>query len=147
MAEHASLSHHPAPQRDRVSSLQGVFGLLGGPGAWFIQLCAGYSLASWPCFPLDERRVLPLRNYDWTLEAIVAVSIGAILVAVSAAIVSRNMFRRTRDEAGGNPEHLLEVGTGRTRFIAVWGMALGSVFALAIAMTTVAFWVLPRCAG
>ena len=147
MVNYASLSHHPAPHRDRVSSLESVFGLLGGPGAWFIQLCAGYTLASWPCFPLDERRVLPLRNYDWTLEAIIAVSIGAILIAAASAIVSWNALRRTRDEAKGDHRHLLEVGTGRTRFLAMWGTALGSVFALVSAMTTIAFWVLPRCAG
>jgi hypothetical protein len=96
---------------------------------------------------MDERQVLPLRHYDWTMQAIAAVSAAAILVAVSAALVSRNIFRQTRNEAEGNTDHLLEVGTGRTRFIATWGMALGSAFALTIAMTTIAFWVLPRCAG
>jgi hypothetical protein len=147
MVEHASLSHHPAPHRDRVSLAQSVFGLLGGPGAWFIQLCTGYALASWPCFPMDERRLLPPPDYGWTLEANVAVSIVAILTALAAAMVSRNIFRRTRDEAKGDHQHLLEVGTGRTRFLAAWGMALGSVFALVSAMTMIAFWVLPRCAG
>ena len=147
MADQTSLSHHPAPQRDRTSSLETLFGLLGGPGAWFIQLCVCVTFANWPCFPLDERRMLPLHDYDWTLEAIVVVSIAAILIAVSAAAVSASIFRRTRDEANATPEQLLTVGSGRTRFIALWGMALGSVFALAIAMTTVAFWVLPRCAG
>jgi hypothetical protein len=147
MVGHASLSHHPAPHRGRVSLVESVFGLLGGPGAWFIQLCTGYALASWPCFPMDERRLLPLPNYAWTLQADIAVSIAAILIAAAAAIVSRNIFRRTRDEAKGDHQHLLEVGTGRTRFLAVWGMALGSVFALVSAITTIAFWVLPRCAG
>src|SRR5512140_3829668 len=80
MVSQASLSHHPAPQRDRVSSLESLFGLIGGPAAWFIQLCAGYTLASWPCFPMDERRMFPLRNYNWTFAAIVAVSIGAVLL-------------------------------------------------------------------
>ena len=96
---------------------------------------------------MDERRVLPLRNYDWTFEAIVAVSMGAILMALASALVSRNVWRRTRDEAKGDQQDLLEVGTGRTRFLAMWGMALGSVFGLVSAMTTIAFWVLPRCAG
>jgi hypothetical protein len=146
-ADRASLTHHPAPQRHRVSAFESVFGLLGGPLAWFVQLCAGYTLASWPCFPLDEHRFLPQGGYGWTWDAIVIVSLAAVVVALAAFVVSRRIFNRTRDEGHGGDKHLLEVGSGRTRFLAVWGMVLGIGFAVTTAMTAMAFFLLPRCAG
>jgi hypothetical protein len=146
-ADHASLSHHPAPHRDRVSAIALLFGLLAGPLAWFAQLCAGYSMASWPCFPLQEHRTVPLNGYAWTWDAIVVVSILSVVIALAAFIVSRNIFRMTMQEGKGDHRHVLEVGTGRTRFLALWGMILGGGFAAATAMTTVAFFFLPRCAG
>jgi hypothetical protein len=146
-ADPGSLSHHPAPHRDKVSAFEGAFGLLGGPAAWFVQLCAGYGMASWPCFPLDEHHVLPLSGYAWTWAAIVAISIAAVVVALAAFAVSRRTYKRTRAEGHGDHRHVLEVGTGRTRFLAIWGMVLGASFAVATALTTVAFFVLPRCAG
>jgi hypothetical protein len=146
-ADHASLSHHPAPHRDKVSGIESLFGLLGGPLAWFVQLCAGYIMASWPCFPLEQHRIVPQSGYTWTGEAIVVVSIAAIVVALAAFVVSRRTFNRTRDESRGGHQGLLEVGSGRTRFLALWGMVLGAGFAIATAMTTIAFFVLPRCAG
>jgi Na+/melibiose symporter-like transporter len=146
-ANHASLSHHPAPHRDKVSVLESSFGLLGGPLAWFVQLCAGYIMASWPCYPMEEHRILPQNGYAWTWEAIVVVSIVAVIVCLAAFGVSRRTFNRTRDEDKGEHQHLLEVGSGRTRFLALWGMVLGAGFAVATAMTAIAFFVLPRCAG
>ena len=53
----------------------------------------------------------------------------------------------------GDAEHLTAPGEGRTQFqgrthfLALWGVALGGVFALAAALTGLAFMILPRCAG
>jgi hypothetical protein len=146
-ADHASLSHHPAPHRDQVCAFESAFGLLGGPGAWFAQLCAGYAMASWPCFPQDEHRFLPEPGYAWTWTAIVAASIAATVVSVAAYLVSRRAYKRVQHESHGDHEHLLHVGSGRTRFMALWGMIFGAAFAVGTAMTLVAFFVLPRCGG
>jgi Na+/melibiose symporter-like transporter len=146
-AEPASLPNHPAPHRDQVSAFESVFGLLGGPGAWFAQLCAGYAMASWPCFPREEHRILPEAGYAWTWAAIVAVSVVAIGISFAAFAVSRRTYERVQSESQGSHQHLLDVGSGRTRFLALWGMVLGASFAVGTAMTLVAFFVLPRCAG
>jgi hypothetical protein len=146
-ADHTSLSHHPAPHRERALPAEGLFGLLGGPLAWFIQLCAGYAMASWPCFPSDEHRLLPPSGYAWTWSAMLAVSVAAVVTALAAFLVSRRIYNRTRNEDAGGHQPLLEVGAGRTRFLALWGMVFGAGFAAAAAMNTVAFFLLPRCAG
>jgi hypothetical protein len=146
-ADHSSLSHHPAPRRHEASVPAIVFGLAAGPLAWFVQLCAGYTLASWPCFPLEQHRLVPQDGYAWTWGGIIAISVVAVIICVAAFLVSRRTFNRTRDEGQGGQQHLLEVGSGRTRFLALWGMVLGLGFAVATGMTAVAFFILPRCAG
>jgi hypothetical protein len=136
-ADHASLSHHPAPHRGQVSAFESAFGLLGGPGAWFAQLCAGYAMASWPCFPREQHRLLPEPGYAWTWTAIVVVSIAAIVISIAAYLVSRRIYNRVQGEVHGGHQHLL----------ALWGMIFGAAFAVGTAMTLIAFFVLPRCGG
>jgi len=146
-ADHASLSQHPAPQRDQVSLFESAFGLIGAPFAWFIQVCANYTMASWPCFPEEQRNLVPQSGYAWTWTAIVAVSVGAFIIAVAAFLVSQRAYKRVRAESHGDHRHLMDVGGGRTRFLALWGMIFSAAFAVGIAMNAVAYFLLPRCAG
>ncbi len=145
--DQASLSHHPAPHREHASTFASAFGLLGGPLAWFIQLCAGYGMASWSCFPKDQRVIAPPDTAAWTWPTMVTLLIASIVIATAAFFAARHNFKRTQAEGEGGHAHLLEVGTGRTRFIALWGMILGAGFAAATVIDAVAFVVLPRCAG
>jgi hypothetical protein len=141
------LSRHAAPHADRVKLGEIFFGVMGGPLAWFLQLCAGYALASTPCFRDGVRVAEPLPVLQWTGPAMIAAMLGGVVVALLALAVSWRAFQRTRQEAGGGSGHLLEMGAGRTRFLALWGVLLGGAFAAASAMTAIAFILLPRCAG
>ncbi|MDB6086495.1 MAG: hypothetical protein JWN43_4376 [Gammaproteobacteria bacterium] len=142
-----SLSGHPAPLADRVTPYQVFVGLCGGPLAWFVQLCVGYALASQPCFANGSPAIQPSVHLHWTSQAIAAVMLLAVAMAIISFLVSWGAYRRTRHEGGGEHRHLVETGAGRTRFLALWGMLLGSGFAVATAITAVAFILLPRCAG
>jgi len=146
-ADHAALSHHPAPHRDQASVFESTFGLLGGPAAWFAQVCVGYALASWPCFPHEKRQLLPEPGYAWTSPTVLTISIAAVMISVAAYAVSRRIYKRVAGESHGGHQHLLDVGSGRTRFLALWGMVFGAAFAVAAAMTLIAFILLPRCGG
>lgn len=147
ITDRASLSARPASQRQRISLLEGVFGLLGGPLAWFVQSCAGYALSSWPCFPADQRFPAPPSAYRGTSELIAGISIAAVIVALLAAWVSWRALSRARDEGTGDHLHMLEAGTGRTRFLALWGVVVGILFAVAAAFTGLSLVMLPRCLG
>ncbi len=136
-----------APQAHRVKLHESFFGLLGGPIAWFLQFCAGYALASEPCFRGGARIAAPIPALQWTLPAMILSTAGAVAIALLALLVSWRAYRRTKDEAPGETAHLMEAGAGRTRFLSLWGVLLGSAFAVATAMTGVAFLTLPRCAG
>jgi hypothetical protein len=138
---------YPAPYADRVKTHESFFGLFGGPLAWFVQLCAGYSMASEACFHDGSRALAPSPGQQWTWPAMTLVAAAAVLIALLSLLVSWRAFKRTRKEAQGDSRHLAEVGSGRTRFLSLWGMILGAGFAVAAALTFIAFFTLPRCAG
>jgi hypothetical protein len=146
-ASDAHAVRHPAPHAHRVSSGESFFGLFGGPLAWVVQLYGGYALASQPCFRAGSRAAAPPPELIWTKPAMIGLTIIAVVVSLAALGVSMRAFNRTRDETHGGTHHVMEVGAGRTRFLALWGIVLGAGFAVAAAITAVAFIAVPRCAG
>jgi Mn2+/Fe2+ NRAMP family transporter len=134
------LSRPPAPHADRVKLGEIFFGVLGGPLAWYLQLCAGYALASAPCSRDGARMAAPLPVPQWTGPAMSVAMLGGVVIALLALGVSWLALRRNHREAAGESAR-------RTRFLALWGVLLGSAFAVAAAMTAVAFILVPRCAG
>jgi hypothetical protein len=132
---------------NRATPRESFFALFGGPVAWFLQLCAGYALASEPCFRDGYRAAAPLPALQWTWPAMILAMGVAIAVSLLALLVSWRTFNRTREDGAGDAHPPVGVSEGRTRFLALWGVLLGSGFALATALTAVAFLTLPRCAG
>jgi hypothetical protein len=147
IAKHESLARHPAPHRHRVGAIESTIGLVGGPAGWFLQLCAGYGLASKPCFAEGSRLTVPGAHFEWTWAAMIAASIAGMALALIAFLLSWRMLRRTKEEAAGDHHHLLEVGSGRTRFIALWGVCFAAAFGIVTLLNFIAYVVLPRCAG
>jgi hypothetical protein len=147
MTPASGMPAHPAPHAQRMSLGESAFCLAGAPIAWFLQLLIGYALASEPCFRQGERLVEVPISRHWTWPAMVVLTVAAVAVSLAALYVARRAYLRTRDETQSGTRELLEVGAGRTRFVAFWGMVLGGGFALAAAITAIAFIALPRCAG
>jgi hypothetical protein len=141
------VSRHPAPHAEQVKLGEVFFGVLGGPLAWYLQLCTGYALASAPCFRDGIRVAAPLPTLQWTWPAMIVALLAGVVIALLALGISWRAFRRTRQQTASGSAHFLEMGARRTRFLALWGVLLGSAFATATAMTAVAFILLPRCAG
>jgi hypothetical protein len=140
------LSQRPAPYRGPVSFAGLAFGLAGGPIAWALEVNVGFGLASWPCFPGDHRMQLPLYGYGWSWPAMVALLFAAAFIALMALWVSWRSFEKIRAEPQTEDGHL-DAGTGRTRFLALWGVVFSGGFALASLATGVAYLTVPRCGG
>jgi hypothetical protein len=136
---------HPAPKRSTAGPQETFFVLFGGPLAWFIQLTAGFALASQPCF-IDGTRALS-SPHDWTRSAMLILIGATCAIALLAMLISWRAYQGTEDESAAVQRQVTDVATGRTRFLALWGVYLSAGSALVTIMTAIAFVVLPRCAG
>jgi hypothetical protein len=148
MSVHPTFIQRSAPSHgERIGWLALVFALVGGPGAWFMQICAGYMLANGPCFPHDSRRIAPPHAFDWTWPALIALLILGVLIALAAFAVAFGAWRRTPPDNPASEEPVRIDVIGRTRFLALWGMIYGASFAVATLVNAVAYILLPRCGG
>jgi hypothetical protein len=143
--ESLSRDAHPAPHRDRVSLWILAFGAAGGPVAWVLRLVVNYGLASHACFPGDALRTSP-PGPDWLWPALIAVDIAALEISVAAGLVSYAIWQATRREFAGDVRDVIDIGEGRTRFLALWGMMTGIGFSAATLFDLVMLGVLRPCA-
>jgi hypothetical protein len=139
--ERPGMSHHPAPHRDRVEIWETMLGLGGGPLGWILQLVAGYAIVAAPCYTGPDREGAGQASL-WAI----ALYLACLALALSGGLVSLLVYRRTRREAEGSADELLERGHGRTRFLALWGSLLGFGFAGVILVNGIALVGVPACA-
>ena len=80
-----TLSHHPAPHRDRVGLFAIMYGLFASPVFWAGHLMLNYGLGSHACYPGE----VPLARGDsgagWAWPIILAFDIVAIAVASASS--------------------------------------------------------------
>jgi len=138
----ASEIQNPAPHGGRVSTTLLLVGVIAGPAAWGLQLLVKYALTGHYCFPGDipNARMPPGENWVWPL--MLAVDVGALLVAAGAGVMSFRHWLVARDETPGHP---IALGEGRVRFLAVWGILTGAGFFFAIVLDLIALFVVPLC--
>ncbi|HEX4240838.1 MAG TPA: hypothetical protein VHZ53_05465 [Steroidobacteraceae bacterium] len=142
----SSAVQHPAPRAARMRIVAILFIVFGGPAAWFVQLCAGFALASQPCFREGIRAAAPKASLLWSWPAMIAVLIAGVVVALIALSVAWRTYVGVRAERGGTAAPA-EAAAERTLFLALWGVIYGAGFAVATAATVVGYVALPRCAG
>ena len=70
----------------------------------------------------------------------------ALLVAVAAAVVAFRAFSITKEEREGDHHHLIEVGEGRSRFLALCGLVTAGGFILVMVFNTLSLILVPLCA-
>ena len=139
-----------ALQRDAAPSkaLPGRVRLFGGlsvtPLAWSVHLLICYSLAAHACFPKDLALAAPLWPH---LRAIVAgVTVMAWVVAVFGCVLALANWKATRKESDASAHSVLSTGDGRTRFMALCGLMVSGVFAIALVFTSFGVLWVPECA-
>ncbi len=141
-----SHAEHPVPARHKIDIGLLAFGLIGAPVIWGVHFLANVTIASRACASTE---MSPSAS---THAALLAIDAVAALVALAALYVSTQAWRSTRHEGsdtreqGTTPEqHAAEVGEGRTRFIALGGIMMSTVFFVAILSDTFAAIVVTAC--
>ena len=134
---------HPAPHRYCVGLTALFFGLVAAPVAWNAQLLFSVALSAHACYPRDVPLTLPIWSNLWGI--LLAIGVAGIVLAILGGLVSFRNWRLTFDEAPGSAHHLLDVGEGRTRFIAMFGILASVLFALGLLFATAAVFLVPIC--
>jgi uncharacterized membrane protein YeiB len=136
---------HPAPHRARARLTALLFGICAAPAAWNAQILFSSALSGFVCYPHATPLEAPL--WGGSRPLLVAVSIIGMLVAIAAGLISWRSWSRTSDERPGSFHHLLELGEGRTRFMATVGMLTSALFLIALAFELSALCLVPSCGG
>ena len=148
MASNSTLlakSGHPAPHRDRVRLAALLFGLAAAPVAWSAQILFGSALSGFVCYPHAAPLAVPL--WHGSRSIILAVDLVGIVISIMAGLISWRNWRRTSLERPGSFHHLLDLGEGRTRFMATAGMLTSALFLIALAFGLAVVYLVPQCGG
>jgi len=120
-----------------------AFGLTGGALAWAAHLYVNYALASEACSPgtpgFSKGTLIGLHLTMFANGA------AAMIIAALATWIAYANWRATHGEEQGTHEHLLEIGEGRTRFLAIVGAVLSGGFLAATFFDTLALLMVPLC--
>ena len=138
---------HPAPHRSEVSGKILVFAIVAAPVVWSLQVLLGYALSSHACFPREYPLAVLPQGWGGLPHALLAVTAVAFVIAAAASFMGYRSWRKTAGEAGGGHKHLIEVGEGRTRFMAAWGLWIGALFAVALIFDALGLYLVSSCGG
>jgi hypothetical protein len=130
-------------ERPRAWSGALWIGLLAGPLAWSAQELVGYGLAARACGAGGPR---PIAIAPALGVAELVVSGAALLITVLGLVTALLAWRRSnrdRAEAGEPP---LEAIEGRTRFMAVAGILVSTLFLFGILMNAAGYFLVRPCA-
>lgn len=147
MAQQAGMMNtgvgHPSPQRGRLGLFVLLLGIVAVPVLWFLQMLLSYGLASVACYPSWSPLTAP--RWSWLATALGTVGIVALLAGIASGLLAWRSWRLTRDEQQGRQQHLLDVGEGRTRFLAMCGLLTSGGFVVLLLFTTVTLLIVPPC--
>jgi len=133
---------HPAPARNEVGALPLLYGLLAAPGAAALETLIGMGVVGRACLPTDHPLAHPQFSTGpivWTVHGI------ALLLGLASVWVSVEAWRRTRHEHEGGREAMVEIGEGRTRFLAMMALLTSIGFTVLIVFDTVGLATLGPC--
>jgi len=137
---------HPSPHRDRVRVEALLLALAAGPAAWIFQLSVNFGVAAAICQPGGVPRATPPAA-GWGPENVflICVNLACLALAVAGGFVALAAWRRSAQEKSGGAGNLIEVGEGRTRFMAACAMMAAAGFAVAILFDTAWPFFVPSC--
>jgi hypothetical protein len=139
-----SLSHHPAPHRQRISTALWMTSVFGAPIIAGLDLMTDYALVGHACYPGREPLASPMAGFGWTWIGVLAIHLAAIALSAGAALLSYRMWRLTGPSVG-HAHQLMHTGEGRDRFLGIVGMAFGAMFFLICSAETIAMALVRLC--
>ncbi len=102
------------------------FAVGGAPAAWVVQFAIGYWIAQAQCSPTGNEWGIPIATWA------IVITVIAGLVAIAAGTTALGIYSAAEAEEDDDPPP-----SGRTRFLAIVGMAITPLFFAIIVMNGV----------
>lgn len=134
---------HPSAARGAIGVGVLLYGLIAAPCAWLAAQVASSTLAQAACFPQDTPLRIPAFPGVHLAHGL-ALAI-ALAVCASGALLAYGAWRRTRGEHQGGGHVLLDIGEGRSRFLALAGVMTSLGFLVATLFSIPAALLVPAC--
>ena len=134
---------HTVPKRARARFAALMFGACAAPIFWLGQLMLGYWVSATACYGGDHPTAM--ESASGLRTALIAFDAVAIVAAVAGGIVAFVCFRLVREEKERGHTEIVAIGSGRARFMALWGMLSSLWFLGAIIFDTIASIGVPLC--
>jgi hypothetical protein len=139
----SSEAEHPSPHRGAASLVPLFYGLMAAPLAWVVGQIASATLAQEACFPRTELLTSPAFEGVQVWNA--AILGSALIICLSAVFVAAIAWSRTKHERTGDHHNLLEIGEGRSRFMALAGIITSVGFMVATLFSAPALFFVAPC--
>jgi hypothetical protein len=136
---------HPAPHRARARAGPLLIALMAGPAAWIVQLTTAYGVSSFACDPSGLAPFSPAAAMTVDRPILFGLNLVCLALAGAGGLVALRGWRRSRDEKSGGGAAMIDVGEGRTRFLAACGVLTAVGFSIAILFNTFEFFSVPAC--
>jgi len=131
---------HPSPARHRANPFLLALALGAPPAAWLAQLLLAFAPASYFCW-----FGVPAPPPAWLGPLAATANLLAIVVAIAAFAAALTIVRQTGHEHGHSTGGVIEIGEGRTHFLAVWAAFVAVVFAIATLANTFSLHLVALC--
>jgi hypothetical protein len=123
---------HPSPHRERVPMWKLGIPLVVPPVLWLARLSFSYAIIAAACGPTA-----------WMTAGIV--NVLSMLVMLAIGIMAQRIWKHGGGEHGHPRSMLLDIGEGRTSFLAHWGVFVSYGFLLVTFFDSIAMLFLPIC--
>jgi hypothetical protein len=122
---------HPAPHRGNISGWLLLLALSVPPIAWWLQGVFNAYVSGYACYPGNVPLASPqYPGLMWSV--LIVLSVLALAACASSFLLAVRAWMRTRVEMQGSGNATIEVGEGRTRFLALSGMLVSGLFFAAV---------------
>lgn len=134
---------HPSERRGSTHLGALLYGLIAAPAAWMAAQVVGFAAVQQACFPGYQPLAAPAFPGVQTVSLVAL--LAALAVCASGIVAALLAWRRTRGEHEGGGRSLLDVGEGRSRFMALTGVLTSSGFLIAVLFSLPAVVLVPTC--
>lgn len=120
-----------------------LYALLGAPLAWFLLELAGWLLASLHCGHRAFHAMPQLTRA--TMPSFIVLAVVATTIAAGGLVMAWIAWQRARGEKSASPHHLMQVGEGRTHFVALVCVITSLTFTAGLVFYMIQMWGAPLC--